>query len=120
MAAKLPLFSIAAALAADTPIMNGSGFRRALRVGSRLYGTMLVSTSPRWLPLLAGIPLDFVFIDTERLPIDRHQLSWMCQAYRLCQTGARRAHHQTGALCFLLGARGGACRLIAPYIEKTT
>ena len=51
--------------------MTGSEFRDALRSGQRVYGTLAASTSPRWVPLLAGMPLDFVFIDTEHITIDR-------------------------------------------------
>lgn len=60
--------------------MNGSEFRDALRSGRRIYRTMVASTSPRWVRLLAGMPLDFVFIDIEHITIDREKLSWMCQA----------------------------------------
>ncbi len=54
--------------------MNGIQLRQCLREGRRLYGTMVASAAPRWVPLLAGMPLDFVFIDTEHRPIDRHAL----------------------------------------------
>lgn len=97
--------------------MNGSQFRQDLRAGRRLYGTMVASPSPRWVPLLAGMPLDFVFIDTEHLPIDRHQLSWMCQAYRYAGLPpvVRIAAPDPYAACQVLD--GGACGLIAPYVE---
>ncbi|HEY0967822.1 MAG TPA: aldolase/citrate lyase family protein [Opitutaceae bacterium] len=97
--------------------MNGSQFRQDLRAGRRLYGTMVASPSPRWVPLLAGMPLDFVFIDTEHLPIDRHQLSWMCQAYRYAGLPpvVRIASPDPYAACQVLD--GGACGLIAPYVE---
>ena len=32
---------------------------------------------------MASCGLDFVFIDTEHIPIDRATLSWMCNAYKL-------------------------------------
>lgn len=78
---------------------------------------MVASTSPRWVPLLAGMPLDFVFIDTEHLPIDRHALSWMCQAYRYAGLApvVRIASPDPYAACQVLD--GGACGLIAPYVE---
>lgn len=98
--------------------MNGIQLRQCLREGRRLYGTMVASTSPRWVPLLAGMPLDFVFIDTEHLPIDRHALSWMCQAYRYAGLApvVRIASPDPYAACQVLD--GGACGLIAPYVER--
>ena len=97
--------------------MNGSEFRDALHSGKRIYGTMIASTSPRWVPLLAGMPLDFVFIDTEHITIDREKLSWMCQAYRYAGLAplVRIASPDPYAACQVLD--GGACGLIAPYVE---
>lgn len=97
--------------------MNGSEFRDALHSGRRVYGTMIASTSPRWVPLLAGMPLDFVFIDTEHITIDREKLSWMCQAYGYAGLApvVRIASPDPYAACQVLD--GGACGLIAPYIE---
>jgi len=34
-----------------------------------------------WPAALAGCGLDFVFLDTEHVPLDRAQLRWMCQTY---------------------------------------
>jgi len=42
-----------------------------LRQPARLYGTLIVSPSPHWVPVVAALGLDFVFIDTEHIPIDR-------------------------------------------------
>jgi 4-hydroxy-2-oxoheptanedioate aldolase len=97
--------------------MNGSEFRAALHSGQRVYGTMIASTSPRWVPLLASMPLDFVFIDTEHITIDREKLSWMCQAYRYAGLApvVRIGSPDPYAACQILD--GGACGLIAPYVE---
>jgi 2-keto-3-deoxy-L-rhamnonate aldolase RhmA len=97
--------------------MTGSEFRDALHSGRRVYGTMVASTSPRWVPLLAGMPLDFVFIDTEHITIDREKLSWMCQAYRYAGLApvVRIASPDPYAACQVLD--GGACGLVAPYVE---
>ena len=61
--------------------MTGAELKAALRAGRRVYGTCIVSPSPVWVPMIASVGLDFVFIDTEHIPIDRAELSWMCQAY---------------------------------------
>ena len=97
--------------------MTGSEFRHALRSGRRVYGTLVASTSPRWVPLLAGMPLDFVFIDTEHITIDREKLSWMCHAYRYAGLApvVRIPSPDPYAACQVLD--GGACGLVAPYVE---
>lgn len=52
-----------------------------LRLGERLYGFLVVSPSPHWPAAVRATGADVVFIDTEHIALDRHQLSWMCQAY---------------------------------------
>ena len=61
--------------------MNGKELSRALHDGTQVFGTLIVSTSPRWVDAVAKIGLDFVFIDSEHIPVDRSMLSWMCHAY---------------------------------------
>lgn len=97
--------------------MDGKTLGEALRSGTRVYGTLIVSTSPRWPQALAGAGLDFVFIDTEHIAIDRAQLSWMCQTYRhmglppIVRIPSPDPHQATMVL------DGGACGIIAPYVE---
>lgn len=45
--------------------------------GKPVYGTLLTSTSPHAPPVIGGLGLDFVFIDTEHIGIDRERVSWM-------------------------------------------
>ena len=56
-----------------------------LRADAPTYGTLVQSPSPFWIawggPFLAA-ELDFVFIDTEHTPINRHDLSAMCNLYK--------------------------------------
>jgi len=68
--------------------------------------------------MIAGLGLDFVFLDTEHIPLQRDQLSWMCQAYaglglapivRIPEPDPYRA-------CMVLD--GGAAGVIAPYVES--
>ena len=61
--------------------MNGIELAAALRSGQRAYGTLITSASPHLPERLHNVGLDFVFIDTEHIPIDDHDLSWMCQVY---------------------------------------
>ncbi len=62
--------------------MTGRELRGALHDGRRVYGTLITSTSSRFVEATAKCGLDFVFIDTEHVAIDRETLSWMCGAYR--------------------------------------
>jgi 4-hydroxy-2-oxoheptanedioate aldolase len=92
-------------------------FGEAARGGQRLYGTLIASPSPMWPKALATAGLDFVFIDTEHIALDRVQVSWMCRAYRalgvmpLVRIPSPDPYQATMAL------DDGAVGLIAPYVE---
>ncbi len=92
--------------------------RKALHDGRRVYGTAIVSPSPRWPEAVARSGLDFVFIDTEHIPIDRHQLSWMCRAYRALNVApvVRVPAPDPYQACMALD--GGAAGVIFPYVES--
>lgn len=97
--------------------MQPSEFKNAVAAGDRVYGTLVTTTSPRWPQALARVGLDFVFIDTEHIPIDRALLSWMCHAYRgvglapLVRIPAVDPDAACGAI------DGGAAGIVAPYME---
>lgn len=97
--------------------MNGTQLSTALRSGKRVYGTLVVSTSPHWPRAVNDLGLDFVFIDTEHISIDRATLSWMCQTYRALELApvvripSPDPHQASMAL------DGGAGGVLAPYIE---
>ncbi len=55
--------------------MNGAELKAVLNEGGRVYGTMLtLSRNPRWVPVLDGVGLDYVIIDTEHTPRGRAEL----------------------------------------------
>lgn len=97
--------------------MNGKQLAAALRNGKRVYGTLIVSTSPRWADEVAKLGIDFVFIDMEHMPIQREQLSWMCHTYRAMNVApiVRIPYPDPYEACVALD--GGACGIIAPYVE---
>lgn len=97
--------------------MDGSRLRTALRSGKRVYGTLIVSTSPRWVDVVAATALDFLFIDTEHISIPIDTLSWMCHAYRLAGKPviARIPSPDPYQATKVLDA--GATGIIAPYVE---
>jgi 2-keto-3-deoxy-L-rhamnonate aldolase RhmA len=97
--------------------MNGKELREALHSGQRVYGTMIVSTSPHWPAAVKSTGADFVFIDTEHIAIERTQLAWMCQTYRalglapIVRIPSPDPYEATVAL------DNGANGVLAPYIE---
>jgi len=98
--------------------MTGNELGEALRSGRRVYGTALASPSPRWPDVMPSLGVDFVFIDTEHIAIDRHDLSWMCQTYRAqgLPPVVRIPSPDPYQACQVLD--GGACGVIAPYVER--
>ena len=97
--------------------MNGKAFGEALRARKTMIGTLVVSSAPNWVPVVAGMGLDYVFIDTEHIPIDREPLSWMCHAYAaagvapLVRIPSPDPYEASKVL------DGGAAAILAPYIE---
>jgi 4-hydroxy-2-oxoheptanedioate aldolase len=98
--------------------MNGDEFLDCLRNGKRLYGTAILSVSPRWPSAVKRTGVDFVFIDTEHIAIDRTTLAKMCSAYRGCglpslvRIPCPDPHEARKVL------DGGASGVLAPYIES--
>ena len=92
-------------------------FSERLRAGEPLFGTLIVSPSPMWPRAMEGSGLDFVFIDTEHIALDRAQVSWMCQAYArmglppIVRIPSPDPFEATKML------DGGAAGIIAPYVE---
>lgn len=98
--------------------MNGKQIREALHQGRLVYSTLVVSPSPHWPATLVGSGIDFVFIDTEHIPIGRETLSWMCRAYAasglppVVRIPCPDPFEATKVL------DGGAAGVIAPYVES--
>ena len=91
---------------------------QALHAGKPVFGTLIVSPSPRWPQVVSNCGLDFVFIDTEHIALGREQLSWMCQTYTalglppIVRIPSPDPYEATKAL------DGGAAGVIAPYVES--
>ena len=98
--------------------MNGKELAKALRTGGPVYGTLIVSPSPRWHTALDQCGLDFVFIDTEHIALDRSQVSWMCQIYRQADLAPLVRIVEPNPNLATMVLDGGACGVVAPYIES--
>ncbi len=97
--------------------MNGAQLQHALRAGKQVYGTLVTSTSPKWPAVIGNLGMDFVFIDTENVAIDRQQVSWMCRTFaamNLCPIVRIPAPDPYHA-CMMFDA--GASGIVAPYVE---
>ena len=97
--------------------MNVPEIRKKLADGGNVYGTLVVSPSPHWPAHLAATGLDFVFIDTEHIALNRETVSWMCRAYGaaglapIVRVPSPDPFTASGML------DGGAAGILAPYIE---
>ena len=98
--------------------MDGKQLRQKLHAGERVYGTLIAGDSPRWPQAVSSLGLDFVFIDTEHLPLDRQKTAWMCQVYSALDLApvVRIPSPDPFQACMVLD--GGAHGVIAPYIES--
>lgn len=98
--------------------MKGSEIIEYLRTGKRIYGTLTVSTSPMWPKVVKSLGLDFVFIDTEHIPIDRERLSWMCNLYNMIDIAPIVRIPNPDPYLATMALDGGASGIIAPYVES--
>lgn len=97
--------------------MNGKELKAALHAGQRVYGTMIVSTSPHWPQAVKSTGADFVFIDTEHIAIDRTTLAWMCQTYRALGLAPIVRIPSPDPYAATVALDNGANGVLAPYIE---
>lgn len=97
--------------------MNGIQIKESLKQGHRIYGTLISSYTPFWAKAVQSIGLDFVFIDTEHLPIDRTELSWMCTLYESLGIAPIVRIPAPDPYQASMVIDGNATGVIAPYIE---
>lgn len=98
--------------------MQGELFREKLKAGERVYITHIVSPgNPIDLALKMGVNVDGVFICTEHMPLDRSEVSNMCQLFTLNGISPMvRITHP----CPRLAAQAmdaGAQGIVVPYVE---
>ncbi|MBN2313708.1 MAG: hypothetical protein JXM79_07240 [Sedimentisphaerales bacterium] len=98
--------------------MDIQEFLGRLKKGQRLYGTAILSPSPLWPAAVRSTGVNFVFIDTEHIPLDRTTLAQMCVAYKgyglppLVRIPSPDPHEARKVL------DGSASGILAPYIES--
>lgn len=98
--------------------MKGKELVEAIKKKRLVLGTLVTSTSPLWAEVVKKTGLDFVFIDTEHISIDRGQLAWMCQLYKA--EGLAPLVRVPVPLSYWVNMAldAGAEGVIAPYVES--
>jgi 2-keto-3-deoxy-L-rhamnonate aldolase RhmA len=101
--------------------MNGStspSLLQKLKNGQNVYGTCITSTAPMWPKAVNQIGLDFVFLDTEHIPLDREELARLCQQFRAYGITpiVRIPSPDPFRACQVID--GGALGVVAPYLES--
>lgn len=97
--------------------MNGYEFKQALHSGKFVYGMMMVSRSPKFAESVRDLGLDYIFIDTEHITVDRTTLSWMCQTFKAMNIAPIVRIPSPDPYTASMVLDGGAEGIIAPYIE---
>ena len=99
--------------------MRGKLIRENLRSGKRVYGTHVLSFGDAFTTsILAELEMDFVFICTEHIPIDRAEVSTMCKFFASHDISpiVRIPYPSTRWAAMVLD--GGAQGIVAPYVES--
>jgi 4-hydroxy-2-oxoheptanedioate aldolase len=91
---------------------------RKLQAGQTIYGTCIASTSPTWSKVLNNSILDYVFLDTEHIPMDRNELALLCQIYNAKGLSPIVRIPAPDPYLACMAKDAGAIGVIAPYVES--
>jgi len=88
-----------------------------LKTRKNIYGTCISSVAPLWGNAARNAGLDFVFLDTEHIPLERMEVAHLCQLYRAMKIApiVRIPSPDSFAACQMIDA--GAEGVLAPYVE---
>ena len=97
--------------------MTGREIIQAMHDGRHVFSSAIVGISPQWPDLAKKTGIDFVFVDTEHIPLDRQTLSYLCQTYQALGLPpvVRLPCNDPFEACKALDA--GAGGIIGPYLE---
>ncbi|MCG6189334.1 HpcH/HpaI aldolase family protein [Maribellus maritimus] len=89
-----------------------------IKRGDKIYGTCISSFSPLWSKAAKNAKLDFVFLDTEHIPLERMEVANLCQLYSALGIApiVRIPSPDPILACQMIDA--GAEGVLAPYIEN--
>ena len=88
-----------------------------LKDGEMIYGTCIVSTAPIWSKSLTPALLDYVFLDTEHIPMDRNELTMLCQVYKAIGLATIVRIPSPDPFLACMAKDAGAVGVLAPYVE---
>jgi len=91
--------------------------KKKLDAGKRIYGTVIVSSSSVWAEAVGQANLDFVFIDTEHMPLGRETVANMCALYSAMGISPMVRIPSPDPYIACTALDGGASIILAPYIE---
>lgn len=97
---------------------NKDDLKQKLLEGKTVYGTCITANAPKWPKIVAGANLDFVFIDTEHIAIDRTELSKMCLIYQTLELTPIVRISKPDPYRASQAIDDGAIGVIAPYLEN--
>jgi 4-hydroxy-2-oxoheptanedioate aldolase len=97
--------------------MQGKRLLEQLKEGKRIYGSAIISSSPLWPAVVKKAGLDFVFIDTEHVPLDLVTLSGMCQQYSALGLPPIVRIHSINPYDACRVLDSGAAGILVPYVE---
>ena len=91
--------------------------KKKVQSGKRIYGCALLSSSPLSAKAVRAANLDFVFIDTEHIPLGRETLANMCVLYSALGIPplVRIPSPDPYQACTALD--GGTSAILVPYVE---
>ncbi len=97
--------------------MSDKTLLNKIKSGQTVYGTCITSTAPMWGKAARNAGLDFVFLDTEHIPLERMEIALLCQLYKAMGIApvVRIPSPDSFKACQMLDA--GAEGVLAPYIE---
>ncbi len=97
--------------------MNQNSLAGKISAGKIVYGTCISSAAPLWGKAARIAGLDFVFLDTEHIPLERMEVAALCQLYSAMGIApiVRIPSPDPFRACQMLDA--GATGVVAPYIE---
>lgn len=98
-------------------VMDAVSLLRKIHAGDRVYGTLVTSISPSWLDKVRSTGIDFVFIDTEHIPMDRITLCYLCQAYNALELAPLTRIPSPDPFEATMALDAGSKGILAPYIE---
>lgn len=99
---------------------SATGMMQKLKQGKYVYGTAFTSIAPSWPAQLKNANLDFAFIDTEHISMNRADMARLCQlfaAYAITPI-VRVPSPDPYLACQAIDA--GAKGVVVPYIESAS